>query len=178
MRVLNFNLIHNVTGEPIENYAFCNMKTGKVASLIYSFCNIDLEMCHNLVYDIDIENLPKAVRWSAILVESEIANIVKILGDMLSMEVKERLVETIKDVNNDKKVLKKWIAMEKAKMVYENDIEYAKEQGREEGIELGKVEGIELGKAEGAETKELEVIRSMLNKGYDYEIIPEITAKQ
>ena len=170
MRGLNFNLIHNVTGEPIENYAFCNMKTGKVASLIYSFCNIDLEMCHNLVYDIDIENLPKAVRWSAILVESEIANIVKILGDMLSMEEKERLVETIKDVNNDKKVLKKWITMEKAKMVYENDIEYAKEQGREEAIELGK--------AEGAETKELEVIRSMLNKGYDYEIISEITGKQ
>ena len=37
------------------------------------------------------------------------------------MEEKDRLVETIKDVNNDKKILKKWIAMEKAKMVYEND---------------------------------------------------------
>ena len=139
MRGLNFNLIHNVTGEAIENYAFCNMKTGSVASLIYSFCNIDLEKCHELVYDIDIRNLPKAVRWSAILIESEIDNIAKILGDdMLSMEEKERLIETIKDTNNDKKVLKKWMALEKAKMVYENDVEYAKEQGRREGVEEGR----------------------------------------
>ena len=170
MRGLNFNLIHNVTGEPIENYAFCNMKTGKVASLIYSFCNIDLEMCHNLVYDIDIRNLPKAVRWSAILVESEIDNIVKILGDdILSMEEKDRLVETIKDVNNDKKILKKWIAMEKAKMVYENDIEYAKERGIKEGIELGR--------EEGSKIKELEVIKNMLCKGYDYIAISDVTSK-
>ena len=170
MRGLNFNLIHNVTGEPIENYAFCNMKTGKVASLIYSFCNIDLEMCHNLVYDIDIRNLPKAVRWSAILVESEIANIVKILGDdILSMEEKDRLVETIKDVNNDKKILKKWVAMEKAKMVYDNDIEYAKECGIKEGIKLGR--------DEGAETKEFEFITNMLCRGYDYVAISDVTGK-
>ena len=162
MMCLNFNLVHNGTGDPIENYAFCNMKTGKVASLIYSFCNLDLEMCHNLVYDIDIENLPKAVRWGAILIESEIDNIAKILGDdMLSMEEKNRLIETIKDTNNDKKVLKKWIALEKAKMVYENDIEYAKEQGREEG----------------RETSKLEIIRSMLNKRYDYQSISELTGK-
>ncbi len=162
MRGLNFNLVHNVTGEPIDNYAFCNIKTGKISSWIYSFCNIDLEKCHDLVYDIDVINLPKAVRWGAILIESEIDNIAKILGDdMLSMEEKDRLIETIKDTNNDKKVLKKWIALEKAKMVYENDIEYAKEQGREEG----------------SETKELEVIRNMLLEGIEYSVICKITGK-
>lgn len=63
-----------------------------MASFIYSFCNIDLEKCHDLVYEVDIRNLPKAVRWSAILIEAEIDNIVKILGDdMLSMEEKDRL---------------------------------------------------------------------------------------
>ena len=37
MRGLNFNLIHNITGEPIENYAFCNMKsTCKSYSLLIS----------------------------------------------------------------------------------------------------------------------------------------------
>ena len=116
----------------------------------------------------------------------EIANIVKILGDdILSMEEKDRLVETIKDVNNDKRVLKKWVAMEKAKMVYDNDIEYAKERGikegiklgREEGIELGREEGIELGREEGTETGKVEVIKNMLCRGYDYVSISEVTGK-
>lgn len=62
MRGLNFNLMSNITGEPIETFAFCNIRSGKIASLIYSFCNISLEKCHELVYDINVNNLPKAVR--------------------------------------------------------------------------------------------------------------------
>ena len=85
------------------------------------------------------------------------------------MEEKDRQVETIKDVNNDKKILKKSIALEKAKMVYENDIEYAKERGIKEGIELGR--------EEGSKIKELEVIKNMLCRGYDYIAISEVTSK-
>lgn len=53
------------------------------------------------------------------------------------------------------------MAFEKAKMVYENDIEYAKEEGREEG----------------AETKELEVIKNMLLEGIDHSVISKVTGK-
>ena len=40
MRGINFNNFSNDNGELVEKYAFCNINTGKVVSLIYSFCNI------------------------------------------------------------------------------------------------------------------------------------------
>jgi len=158
MRGLNFNLIKNIGGDPVEYYAFCNIKTGKIASMIYSFCNVDLEKYQDLVYDINIKNLPNAVRWGAILIETEIDNIAKILGDdILSMEEKNRLIKTIEEVNDNEQVLKEWMVLEKAKMVYDSDIEYAKK--------------------EGAEAKELEVIKNMLKKAIDYSTISEVTGK-
>ena len=75
IRGLNLNNFDNETGDPIENYAFCNIKTNKIVSLIYSFCNISLVKCRQLVYDINRVNLPKAVRWGAILLEEDINKI-------------------------------------------------------------------------------------------------------
>ena len=162
MRGLNFNLIENIGGDPVEYYAFCNIKTGKIASLIYSFCNVDLEMCHDLVYDINVRNLSNAVRWGAILIETEIDNIAKILGDdMLNMEDKDRLIKTIEEVNDDEQVLKEWMVLEKAKMVYDSDIAYAKKEGLELGLEVNKIE----------------VIKNMLKENTDYNFISKITGK-
>ena len=75
IRGLNLNNFDNETGDPIENYAFCNIKTNKVVSLIFSFCNISLVKCRELVYDINVINLPNAVRWGAILLEEDINKI-------------------------------------------------------------------------------------------------------
>ena len=162
MRGLNFNLIENIGGDPVEYYAFCNIKTGKIASLIYSFCNVDLEMCHDLVYDINVRNLSNAVRWGAILIETEIDNIAKILGDdMLNMEDKDRLIKTIEEVNDDEQVLKEWMVLEKAKMVYDSDIAYAKKEGLDLGLEVNK----------------LEVIKNMLKENTDYNFISKVTGK-
>jgi len=130
------------------------------------------------VYDINVKNLPNAVRWGAILIETEIDNIAKILGDdMLDMEEKNRLIKTIEEVNDNEQVLKEWMVLEKAKMVYDSDIAYAKKEGIEEGHELGLAEGHALGLTEGAETKEVEVIKNMLKKAIDYSTISEVTGK-
>ena len=81
-----------------------------------------------------------------------------VLGDdLITMEEKNRLIKTIEEVNDNEQVLKEWMVLEKAKMVYNSDIAYAGE--------------------EGAEIKELEVIKNMLNKITDYEYISEITGK-
>ena len=64
-----------------------------------------------------------------------------------------------------------------------NQIEYARETGREEGHKVGKEEGLKEGKEEGikegreegAKQKSFDIAKRMLEKGIDIEIISELT---
>ena len=174
IRGLNLNNFNNETGEAIENYALCNIKTNKVVSLIFSFCNISLVKCRELVYDINISNLPNAVRWGAILLEEDIDKISQILGDdLLTMEEKESLLKTIEEVNDDKTIMQEWILEENARLKYEGQMNYAKEEGLKEGIEKGIEKGIE----QGIKEEKIEIVKKMINEGTDYVFIAKITGK-
>ena len=178
IRGLNLNNFNNDTGEAIENYALCNIKTNKVVSLIFSFCNISLVKCRELVYDINVINLPNAVRWGAILLEEDINKISQILGDdLLTMEEKESLLKTIEEVNDDETVMQEWILEENARLKYEGQMSYAREEGLKEGIEQGIEQGIEKGIEQGIQEEKLEMIKNMLNEGTNYEFISKITGK-
>ena len=60
-----------------------------------------------------------------------------------------------------------------------NQIEYARETGREEGREeghkVGKEEGLKVGREEGAKQKSFDIAKRMLEKGIDIETISELT---
>ena len=56
-----------------------------------------------------------------------------------------------------------------------NQIEYARETGREEGHKVGKEEGIKEGRAEGAKQKSFDIAKRMLKKKIDIETISELT---
>ena len=60
-----------------------------------------------------------------------------------------------------------------------NQIEYARETGREEGREeghkVGKEEGLKEGREEGAKQKSCDIAKRMLEKGIDVETISELT---
>ena len=64
-----------------------------------------------------------------------------------------------------------------------NQIEYARETGREEGHKVGKEEGLKEGKEEGikegreegAKQKSFDIAKRMLEKGIDVETISELT---
>ena len=60
-----------------------------------------------------------------------------------------------------------------------NQIEYARETGREEGHKVGKEEGLKVGReegrAEGAKQKSFDIAKRMLQKGIDIETISELT---
>lgn len=162
MRGLNLNKIPNLGVEPIENYAICNIKTGKVASFIYSFCNVNLEKCRELVYTIDIKALPKSVRWGAILIEESINKISQIIGDdLLSMEEKKEFLNTIKEVNDDNRILQDWMIEENDRWRHEDEISTATRKGLEQGLESGREE----------------VILKMLSKKVSYDFISEVTGK-
>ncbi len=159
IRGLNLNNFYNDDiSKPVENYAFCSLNTHKVATLIYSFCNISLVKCQEFVYDINVINLPNAVRWGAILLESDMNKISQILGDdMLTMEEKERLLNTIEDVNNDDIVMQQWMLEENERLKNEGQLSYAREEGEEK--------------------TRLEVIKNMLTERVDYNFISKVTGK-
>ena len=56
-----------------------------------------------------------------------------------------------------------------------NQIEYARESGREEGHKVGKEEGLKVGREEGAKQKSFDIAKRMLEKGIDIETISELT---
>ena len=56
-----------------------------------------------------------------------------------------------------------------------NQIEYARESGREEGHKVGKEEGLKVGREEGAKQKSFDIAQRMLQKGIDIETISELT---
>ena len=60
-----------------------------------------------------------------------------------------------------------------------NQIEYARETGREEGREeghkVGKEEGLKVGREEGAKQKSFDIAKRMLEKGIETETISELT---
>ena len=60
-----------------------------------------------------------------------------------------------------------------------NQIEYARESGREEGHKVGKEEGLkegrEEGHKEGVKQNSFDIAKRMLQKGIDIETISELT---
>ena len=194
LRGLNFNNFRNKTENPIENYAICNLDNNEIATRIYTFCNIDIEKCKELVYDVNVEKLPKAVRWGAILKENDINKISYILGeDMLTSEEKEGLLKTMENISNDKNILDDWLLEALARDKVKCQIEYAKqeairegleqgiekglEQGIEKGIEQGLEQGIKQGTQQGEEKSKREITKNLLNMNLDYELISKATGK-
>ena len=163
---LNFDNFRNPSREAIEKYAFCSLTTGKVRNLIYTFCDVDLEKCRKLVYNVNVREVSKDIRWGAIMTSNDIEEISKLLGeDMLSMEEKDKFLNTVRELNDDEKVVKDWMWEENDKLRYYNDLKASEEQGIEKGIE------------QGIEDKSKEVVINMLNEGSDYNFISKISGK-
>ena len=80
---------------------------------------------------------------------------------MLSMEKKERFINTIEDVNNAETIMTEWMLEENARLKHAGPMSYAKEEGIEQG----------------AEEKNKEVIINMLEEVTDYNFISRVTGK-
>ena len=89
------------------------------------------------------------------------------------MEEKESLLKTIEEVNDDKTIMQEWILEENARLKYEGQMNYAKEEGLKEGIEKGIEKGIE----QGIKEEKIEIVKKMINEGTDYVFIAKITGK-
>lgn len=74
----------------------------------------------------------------------------------------------------DEKLRRKYEIQEKARRDYISMM-YNIEKGREEGLEEGRKEGLEKGLKEGQDQERRRIVLSMLQKGFLYETISQIT---
>ena len=77
-----------------------------------------------------------------------------------------------------KQVEERYISFEASKMAYrdiKNSIDTAKREGKEEGLAEGMEKGLAEGMKKGMEKRSLEIVRKMLAKGMDAEMVMEIT---
>ena len=96
------------------------------------------------------------------------------------MEEKEHFLNTVREANDDRKILREWQLQDaKLKIIEENNAE--KRRIHKEGIKQGKkedkIEGIQEVLQKGAEESKKEVIINMLRKKLDYDTISEVTGK-
>ena len=104
----------------------------------------------------------------------DIEMIEKIIGDdLLSMEKRTKLIASITDVVDNTRILQDWMIEENARMKYEGQMAYAREEGMAQGIK----EGIEQGIEQGSEKNKKEVIINMLKEKADYNFISKVTGK-
>ena len=158
IKLLNLNLINNSDGSALENCGLCSYSTKEKISDIYEISNLDLEKSRYLVYNNDIEKLPKHVRWGAILLEDTIEGILKILGkDMMSMEDKKEFETKIRELNDDERIMEQWVADESARLAFADEKETAY--------------------CDGIEDNRREVIINMLKAKADYNFISQVTGK-
>lgn len=158
VKQLNVNAFPTFTGKPIEYIVISEKESGIIVSEILNFCNIDIDKCYEILYNKNIKDIPKSVRCGAIFKAKSLKEMSYILGDdILTMEEKEKFLNTVKEVNSDDRILQDWMVEDNARMKFENQISTAWLDGREE--------------------KTLEVIKNMLNKNMDYNTISEITGK-
>ena len=73
--------------------------------------------------------------------------------------------------------MQEWILEENARLKYEGQMNYAKEEGLKEGIEKGIEQGIEQGIEKGIKEEKVETVKKMINEGADYVFIAKITGK-
>ena len=158
VKQLNINAFPTFTGKPIEYIVISEKESGIIVSEILNFCNIDIDKCYEMIYNKNIKDIPKSVRYGAIFKAKSIKEMSYILGeDILTMKEKKSLLKTVKEVNSDNKILQEWMVEDNARMKYENQMSTAWLDGRREGI--------------------IDTIKNMLNKSTDYNYISDVTGR-
>ena len=165
---INFNTFTNTNKKEIEKGIYTDEITGIKLDYSCEIWNLDIALCYDMMYNKDVENLPKWVRWGALLY-SDIRNIEEINkifgGDLVDMKDKESFMGRIKGVNEKDRIVQEWMVRENNRLREEDIRDTAYDEGIEQGIE------------QGIETNQKNVILNMLKEKIDYSLISKITGK-
>ena len=178
--MLNLNRFRNSNNKELDEIMLLSIHSGIIASKLFKIYNLDIDKCYKLMYNNNVKK-SKIMRWGSIFRATSIEELSDLLGgDLLTMEEKEHFLNTVREANDDRKILREWQLQDaKLKIIEENNAE--KRRIHKEGIKQGKkedkIEGIQEVLQKGAEESKKEVIINMLRKKLDYDTISEVTGK-
>ena len=119
--------------------------------------DFNVAKCYDMMYNEDVEK-SKIIRCGSIFKAETIEEISDLLGDdLLTMEEKERFLNSIRAVNGDEEIV----------AAYRNE---RNERWKRESIENGLRE-------EGKEENTISIIKNMLSEKIDYNTISKVTGK-
>ena len=180
---VNLNTFANSNNEVLEKGYYINEGDAILKDLL-NIWNIDVEKCYKTLYNNKKkEKLPNVVKWGAIIFSNldDIEITLNKIGDLLTMEEKEKLIKRIDDIKNDNRIIQEWMVIENNRMRDEDILNTAKYEARSEGLKEGRTEGRAegraVGRAEGIEDTKVELIKNMLIKDYSYDNISELIGK-
>ena len=183
---VNYNRFPNPNKRTINKFFILDVDDfGNILTNNFSILNIDIEKCHEMVYNNDnLEGISDFEVFSGILNCEYLEDITSILERRsLGMNDKERskFVNDIKVASEDKDT---WEAVKLEETLEDRFawIEaFARADERDkslaEGLEQGIEQGIEQGREEGREEAKDDMVKSMLSEKLSYEVISKVTGK-
>ena len=164
VRLLNLNMFSNISGGLIDEAALVYLIGGKVATKMFKIIDFDIAKCYEIMYN-NTKEKDNLIRWGSIFNAKTIEELSYLLGDdLLTMEEKKEFLDNVRAANRDEDLVAAWRSERNEKW---------KREGFENGLKKERQKALEEGIATGKE----EIIKSMLNKKYDYNSISDITGK-
>ncbi len=177
--LVNINLGQNISGQAIEVGCLKEDVTNIKLTEMPIVVNLSIAKCRELYYNIGKYKSKddKLIRWMVSFQERNFDKIFDIMGkEILTMEQQKRLVQQLKDYNDEESVLDDDFIemMYNLKVMDIEGTEREKEQERQERLKKLTWEN---GHEEGIKEGIINTIINMLKKKLDYNLISDITGK-
>ena len=164
---ININCFEkNISEGILEEYKIQNVKTHKTYIENISILTLDIVKCHDIYYnESNKEKLPNYIKWGAFIYNRDYDKIPNIIGDVISKREVKKIMDKIKKLVDDSLFMSELEKEEWAIWEENSKLEYARNEGIEQGISKGRTE----------EQKEL--ILSMIKNKIDIDTISKVTNK-
>ena len=174
----------NEENERIIKRCFIKDEEGKIVTDILEIDHINIDKCNEVWYNNGINKYEKRdqdlIRIGALLTIDNIEDFKSCMEEIsMSKEIKEEIVDAVEEFNGVEDFVANFDYEEDRRKIIEGDLRLAKRQAREEGLQEGREEGIKKGikegKIEGAKKKSIDIVKRLLLKNIDVNIISETT---
>ena len=144
---------------------------------------LDIAKCYqkfyNLIKEGKVSEIDDYIRIGAFFYNDDVNELDTILGDMLDIELKKRVIGKVREMYtmNDDYTLTKEASDQYGRFLYYGWKEEFTEEGKKIGRKLGRKEGIKEGKLAGIKENAMKMIKSMLKNDIDVEKIAKVSDK-
>ena len=156
---ININCFDNQNGKALSRYHIKEDYDDDIYSNNLVLYTLNVVNCKELYYNYDNKKIPKYIKWGALIYCDDISNIPIITKGIMTYEERNIIMDKLNKLQNDKQIMTELEALEWEE--WERNTIYS--------------DGIKKGIEQGINQNTIEIIKSMLKKELDINLISEIT---